>query len=463
VLFNSFIFLFGFLPIVLLVFARLRTKRSQLFFLLLASYVFYGSWDYRFLPLLLFSTTVDFLAGRLIAASATPAKRKAWLAATISLQLLLLGFFKYFNFFVSAVSDLLARMNWPIEARTLNIVLPVGISFYTFQSMSYTIDVYRGQVGATRSFVKFAAYVALFPQLVAGPIVRYSELDRELDELPKRVRLDSLSIGTQIFLFGLFKKVLVADTLAGFLNPLLARYTELTAADAWMAVLGYTFQLYFDFSGYSDMALGLGTMLGFRFPRNFHNPYQALNPQDFWRRWHITLSRWLRDYLYLPLGGNRKGPRRTIVNLLIVFGLGGLWHGAAWTFIVWGLYHFVIVAGYHIFHRQWDAWPRVVQRVVTFLLVVGSWVIFRSTDLTMATGLLSRMLDAGAGLWFSSGEVTTLAAMNAVLLVAVNLVNRLDEFEGGISLTGGVVFAVLFVVTILRINATAVEFLYYQF
>lgn len=462
-LFNSFLFLFAFLPVVLLVFSQLRTKGGQLLFLLLASYVFYATWDYRFLPLLLFSTSVDFLAGQLIAESRTLAARKAWLAATITLQLLLLGFFKYFNFFVDVAAELLTRLHWPVEPTTLAIVLPVGISFYTFQSMSYTIDVYRGHVAATSSYLKFATYVALFPQLIAGPIVRYRELDRELDELPWRVRVEPLSTGTQIFLFGLFKKVLVADTLAGYLDPLLARYGELTAADAWMAVLGYTFQLYFDFSGYSDMALGLGAMLGFRFPRNFNSPYRALNPQDFWRRWHITLSRWLRDYLYLPLGGNRKGRARTLLHLLIVFGLGGLWHGAAWTFVIWGLYHFVIVASYHLGQRHWDARPIAVQRAVTFLLVVGSWAIFRSTDLQMATTLLSRMIDVRAAWTFSSGDTAMLALMNGVLLVAVNLLDRLDRFEGGLSLAGGALFAVLFVLTILRINATAVEFIYYQF
>ena len=462
-LFNSPIFLFGFLPLVLLVFFRLRTRRGQLCALLAASYVFYGTWDYRFISLLLFSTTVDFTAGRLIAESRTPEARKAWLTAAICLQLLLLGFFKSFNFFIRTAGDLMRTLNWPIETSTLNIVLPVGISFYTFQSMSYTIDVYRGDVQATRSFAKFAAYVAMFPQLIAGPIVRYRELDQELEQLPRRLHLESLSNGIQIFLFGLFKKVLVADTLGALVNPLLTRHTELTSADAWMAVLGYTFQLYFDFSGYSDMALGLGAMLGFRFPRNFHNPYQALNPQDFWRRWHITLSRWLRDYLYIPLGGNRRGARRTMLNLLAVFGLGGLWHGAAWTFIVWGLYHFVIVFGYRVFQRHWDACPKLVQRMATFLLIVGSWAIFRSTDLTMATSLLARMCDFGARLRFSSGEVTTLAAMNAALLVAVNTLSQLDEFEGRLSLGGGLVFAVLFVLTVLRINATAVEFLYYQF
>ena len=336
-------------------------------------------------------------------------------------------------------------LNWPIETSTLNIVLPVGISFYTFQSMSYTIDVYRGHVQATRSFAKFAAYVAMFPQLIAGPIVRYRELDQELDQLPRRLHLESLSNGIQIFLFGLFKKVLVADTLGALVNPLLTRHTELTSADAWMAVLGYTFQLYFDFSGYSDMALGLGAMLGFRFPRNFHNPYQALNPQDFWRRWHITLSRWLRDYLYIPLGGNRRGARRTMLNLLAVFGLEGSGTAPHGPSSSGGCITSSSSSGTRVFQRHWDACPKLVQRMATFLLIVGSWAIFRSADLTMATSLLARMCDFGARLRFSSGEVTTLAAMNAALLVAVNTLSQLDEFEGRLSLGGGLVFAVLFV------------------
>ena len=462
-LFNSIVFIFGFLPIVLLAMWRLRGARSQLLFLLGASYVFYGSWNYRFLPLLMASSAADFLAGLLIAGARSQRVRKAVLATTIALNLLLLGFFKYFTFFAGTVADVLGRADWRTEIGALGIVLPVGISFYTFQSMSYTIDVYRGEVAATRSPAKFATYVALFPQLVAGPIVRYRELDAELDRLPTRITVPVLATGAQIFLFGLFKKVLIADTLAPFVNSLLARDQALSAGDAWMAVLGYTFQLYFDFSGYSHMAIGLGTMLGFRFPRNFHNPYRAVNPQDFWRRWHMTLSRWLRDYLYVPLGGNRTGTVRTFRNLLIVFGLGGLWHGAAWTFLAWGLYHFAIVAGYQLTRRQWDAWPGAVQRSLTFLLVVGSWVIFRSRDLTMAGGLLAKMLDPSAGLMTLSAEALTLAALNAVLLLAVNTVPLLDEFEGGVSTAGGILFGLLFVVTVLRINATAVEFLYYQF
>ena len=462
-LFNSIVFIFAFLPAVLLLFSWMPTRRAQMLFLLAASYVFYGSWDYRFLPLLIASTVLDYVAGRLIASQADPGRRKAVLVASLAINLLILGFFKYFNFFVENAARGLADAGWPVPMATLNIVLPVGISFYTFQSMSYTIDVYRGDVRATRDPVKFAAYVALFPQLVAGPIVRYRELDHDLDDLPDTVHVDALSTGVQIFLFGLFKKVLIADTLAGYVNPLLENYAQLNAAGAWTAVLGYTFQLFFDFSGYSDMAIGLGAMLGMHFPRNFHNPYQARNPQDFWRRWHMTLSRWLRDYLYVPLGGNRKGPARTMINVLAVFGLGGLWHGAAWTFIIWGLYHFVIVTLYTLTRRWWDSWPVLVQRTLTFVLVVGSWAIFRSTDMTMATTLLARMVDPLSGVTFGSQEVAVLAALNALLLVVVHRVKRLDEFEGGLGLAGGIVFAVLFVLVILRINATPVEFLYYQF
>ncbi len=304
-LFNSLVFLFLFLPIVYFGFWRLRTKKQRYIWLTVASYIFYGTWNYKFCALMAFSTAVSYFAGSAMLGTTDPRRRKLFLIIPVTIDLLLLGFFKYFNFTVSSFAELSAWLHVPIHPPALNIILPVGISFYTFHTISYMVDAYRGVITPTRNFWEFSCYVSLFSQLVAGPIVRFRQVEADLDNLDHADRTRWLNIGWSFFAIGMMKKVLLADTIAAVINPAWKDVAHLSTLGAWLCVLGYTYQIYFDFSGYSDMAVGLGYLFGIRLPQNFNSPYKALNIADFWRRWHISLSTCLRDYLYIPLGGSR--------------------------------------------------------------------------------------------------------------------------------------------------------------
>ena len=463
-LFTDFYFMFLFLPLVLLAVWSLQSKQHRFAILTFASYIFYGAWNYKFVALLLLTTCIDFFAGLLISRNEHRQKtRRILVIASITCNLTILGFFKYANFFIGDVQAILTWLGFDLDIPLLKVILPVGISFYTFQSMSYTIDVYRGQVKATKNFLKFASYISLFPQLVAGPIVRYKDLDEQLDRIDKPLGLDNLTVGLQTFLVGLFKKVLIADSLAQMINPMFESYLDLGQLEAWMAALGYAFQIYFDFSGYSDMAIGLGRMLGLQLPYNFNSPYKAANMADFWRRWHISLSTWLRDYLYIPLGGNRCSRKRAAVNVLLVFALGGLWHGAAWTFVIWGLYQGILVASYSVLKQRWDAMPLFIQRAATFVLVVIGWVFFRSDDVSMALTLLAKMFRPPEISVLLSSGLIRLAGWNVILLVFVNILANTNSFKARRSGVAAAVFASLFVLSILAINSLRIEFLYYQF
>jgi len=294
----------------------------------------------------------------------------------------------------------------------LNIILPVGISFYTFHTITYIVDSYRGVITPTRNFFEFSTYVSLFSQLVAGPIVRFRQIESDLDHLDTASRMRWLVPGVQFFVVGLVEKVLVADSLAAFVDPALAEYGSLSTLGAWLAMLGYTFQLYFDFSGYSSMAVGLGFLFGLRIPQNFNSPYKALDPSDFWTRWHISLSSVLRDYLYIPLGGNRHGVYKTYRNLMITMLLGGLWHGAAWTFVVWGAYHGALLCAYRVFQERWNRLPAAARQLAMFLFVLIGWVFFRSTSFTMAASLLQTMFVPTGG---------SLVPQPALALVAIGI------------------------------------------
>jgi alginate O-acetyltransferase complex protein AlgI len=382
VVFTSHVFIFYFLPVLLLLYFNFPYRARNLL-ITVASYVFYGWWEPWFVCLMMLTTVMDFTWGRIIAApGAGRLRRRAALAACIVTNLTFLGFFKYFMFSVESLNHLRSLVGaeaFPI----LRVVLPIGISFYTFHSLTYVIDVYRGQAKAAQSFTDFSAFVALFPDLVAGPIIRYHTLADQLAYREHTVR--RFASGVSIFILGFAKKVLlanpaghVADAVFGAANP--------CPPDAWFGVLAYAFQIYFDFCGYSDMAVGLGRMLGFEYLKNFDAPYLAESITDLWRRWHISLSSVLRDYLYYPLGGNRKGPARTYVNLAVVMLLGGLWHGAKWNFVVWGAYHGLLLA-YERWRGKMSVYgrlPRSARIAVTFLLVLFSWVLFRAEDLTAA-------------------------------------------------------------------------------
>jgi alginate O-acetyltransferase complex protein AlgI len=397
-LFNSFQFLYLFLPITYLVFWLLRTRQQRYVWMTATGYVFYGLWNYRFCALMAFSTGVSYLAGLALAGTDDPRRRKLWLTIPIAMDLALLGFFKYAGFFLDTTRAGFALLGVPVRVPSLSIVLPIGISFYTFHTISYIVDTYRRKITPTRNLFEFSCYVSLFSQLVAGPIVRFRQIESDLEKLgTAHDRRAFWGIGWSFLAIGMMKKVLIADSLAAIIDPALVHYPSLGMPGAWMCMVGYAYQLYFDFSGYSDMAVGLGYLFGIHIPQNFDSPYKALDPADFWRRWHISLSTCLRDYLYIPLGGNRRGPTRTYVNLMLTMLIGGLWHGAGWTFVAWGAYHGLLLALYRRFATTWDAVPAGVRRLSMFALVTLGWVFFRAKNFGMAAALLRRMFVPGRG------------------------------------------------------------------
>ncbi len=459
-LFNTSCFLFLFLPIALAGYWAVPNRRWKLAWITAMSFIFYAFWDARFVALLAASAVVDYSVARRIAAAATDVARKRWLIGSIAFNLGVLGFFKYAVFAMENAQSLFDLLGMGVKLPYYNIILPVGISFYTFQTMSYTIDVYRRVVDPTRDFVKYLAYVSLFPQLVAGPIVRYATLSKQLDDLPRRPAAKILALGLTLFVLGLSKKVLIADVIAYRIEPMWADLAGLTTVTAWMALMGYGLQLYFDFSGYSDMAIGLGALLGLRFPINFNAPYQALNPADFWRRWHISLSTFLRDYLYIPLGGNRGAASRVLINLVIVMGLGGLWHGANWTFIVWGLYQGGLLVLYQVTRATWDGWPAWIQRGITLALIYFSWTIFRASSLGDTAELLSHLWSWDfTGLGMQLPFIGILVAVFAFTLMAPATAILKIQF----TLPRAVGLAILFLACVVMMNTIQSPFLYYQF
>ncbi len=396
-LFNSFIFLGVFLPITYSVFWLLGTAKARYVWLTVTGYIFYGYWDPRFCLLMAASTLVSYTAGLGFLRWSDPRNRKLCLVIPITVDLSLLGFFKYGGFVIDSVGRVIQALGAGVRIPAWDVVLPIGISFYTFHTITYIVDSYRGVIRPTRNLFEFSAYVSLFSQLVAGPIVRFRQIEEDLENLGHADRRRWLGLGVSFFITGLLEKVVVADTLASYVDPSLAGFQQLSSAGAWVAMLGYTFQLYFDFAGYSDMAIGLGYMFGLRIPVNFNSPYKALDPSDFWRRWHISLSSCLRDYLYIPLGGNRQGEWKTYRNLMITMLLGGLWHGANWTFVVWGGYHGVLLSAYRRWSGTWDRLPALARQLAMFGAAVVGWVFFRSTDFEMAGVLLRKMFVFSRG------------------------------------------------------------------
>jgi len=380
--FTTHIFIFYFLPLFLLVYFNLPYRWRNLW-ITVASYVFYGWWQPWFVCLMMFTTVMDFIWGRVITRpGATPAQRKAAVVACVVTNLGFLGFFKYYMFTAATLNQLLALVGAE-PFRVLRVMLPIGISFYTFHSLTYIIDLYRGHATPARSFTDFSAFVALFPDLVAGPIIRYKTLAAQLAFREHTVT--RFASGVCIFILGFAKKILLANP-CGHVADAVFNAGHPLALDAWVGVLAYAFQIYFDFCGYSDMAVGLGRMLGFEFLKNFDAPYRSESITEVWRRWHISLSSVLRDYLYFPLGGNRKGETRTYVNLAVVMLLGGLWHGAKWNFVVWGAYHGLLLGWERWRGKQsvYQAWPSGLRIALTFFLMLFSWVLFRADTLTGA-------------------------------------------------------------------------------
>lgn len=406
--FSSTIFLCVYLPLVLLGY-YICPKKGRNLFLLIVSLVFYAWGEPKYVFLMIFSILVNYIFGRLMDKNRGRQKRmKLMLVLSVVIDIGLLSVFKYTDFVITNVNAIFGS-----SFDLLNIALPIGISFYTFQAMSYTIDVYRDDVRVQKNLIDFGMYITMFPQLIAGPIVRYADVQDQLAE--RSVTTADFSEGVMRFVVGLGKKVLLANQMGAVWSEIYALGGDVSALMAWTGAIAYTFQIYFDFSGYSDMAIGLGRMFGFKFPENFRYPYQSVSITDFWRRWHITLSTWFKEYLYIPLGGNRRGLARQALNLLIVWSLTGFWHGAGWNFVMWGLYYFVILFIEKLFLlKALDKLPKFFRHVYALLLIIIGWVIFASDDVSVLLPYLGSMFGANGAI--GGMDVYTLLT-KAVLLI----------------------------------------------
>jgi len=458
--FSSLLFLFLFLPAVLLAYYS-SPQRARNWILFIASLVFYAWGEPIYIVLMLFSTATDYLFGlSLDRPNRTARSRKLTLAASIMTNLALLGFFKYADFIIANLNAI-AGTNIP----PTDLPLPIGISFYTFQSMSYIIDVYRGNTKAQRSWLDFATYVSLFPQLVAGPIVQYGTVANQLKN--RVINHAMFAEGVRRFIIGLAKKVLLANNIGMLWDTVVtAQSGPLPALTAWIGIVAFAFQIYFDFSGYSDMAIGLGLMFGFRFNENFNKPYTAQSITDFWRRWHISLSSWFRDYVYIPLGGNRKGLLLQLRNIMIVWALTGIWHGASWNFVLWGLYFGLILIAEKMFMlRLLARTPRWMRHCYALLLVLLGWVLFAFESTSEIGAYLSAMIGMNsASLW--DGQTIYLLYTNAVLLVILVLMSLpkgmiIRSVPQSLAFVGHAVLLLLSIAYL--VDATFNPFLYFRF
>ncbi len=465
--FNSLEFVVFIAIVLLLYYGALNRShdRARKWLLLIASYVFYGSWNPPFALLLAGSTVLDYFLGLRLAATESPSKRRLLLGVSLVANLGVLGFFKYGDFLREQVYSLLGLVG-VVEAipAPWNIVLPVGISFYTFQTLSYSIDVYRREQEPTRSLLDFALFVSFFPQLVAGPIVRSKQFLPQLDgDRPVGVSETEEAL-VRIFA-GLLKKVVLADTLGEYVDQVFAFPRSYGAPNVLLGIYAYTYQIYFDFSGYSDIAIGLAALFGFRIPENFNRPYLSSNPREFWQRWHISLSTWLRDYLYVSLGGNRASALRTYRNLALTMLLGGLWHGASWNFVIWGAFHGVWLA----VHRFWTT-GRVaatakwlwLRRILAFHMVCIGWVFFRAATFADAMMIFSRLADF-RWTWHSSVYIAATGVLISVLLhfaeAPLDLRRRYRDLPPALQ---GVGYG-LAIIVIFLFAPSAGRFIYFQF
>lgn len=457
-----------------------HSETRKKLFLLIASYVFYMWWNPAFILLIVFSTLLDYTIGHFLSTTSTPSRRKLYLIFSLAGNLGLLGIFKYFNFFSDNLFLILQLFGYAPNWTSLNIILPVGISFYTFQTMSYTIDVYRRAMEPTKSPLDFALFVAFFPQLVAGPIVRAA------DFLPQLRKSTSLSCTPDTFfliLRGLIKKVLIADNLSSFVDPIFAAPTTWPSLVLLLATVSFSVQIYCDFSGYSDMAIGFARILGYKLPLNFNKPYFARNPSDFWRRWHISLSTWLRDYLYISLGGNRQGTWKTYRNLLLTMVLGGLWHGASWNFVLWGAMHGFMLIGHRIFiasrklftgGQRWFAsrsWT-VLSWMAMQYLVLLSWVAFRLRNTEDMFHVLRQIVFFDAGFSLKNIGLGSLSLFSTLSLLLIFWIlhsyafffGELDKRLSQKSIAGGCAAAFLIGIGLVWLwPSDAPPFIYFQF
>jgi alginate O-acetyltransferase complex protein AlgI len=477
-LFNSYVFLI-FFCVVYSSYRILPGWTARKLLLLVASYFFYAWWNPPFTLLLFLSTVVDFVAAKKISINDNRNTRLAYLVMSLFFNLGMLSFFKYGYFFAENFAGLARALgfSWTYVHSPWDIVLPVGISFYTFQSLSYTLDVYRGRLKPTDNFLNFALYVSFFPQLVAGPIVRATDFLWQTENNP-HTSASQFAWGLFLCAWGLFKKTVLADNIAVIVNEVYAIPAKAGILDSWVATYGFAVQIYCDFSGYSDMAIGLALMLGFHIPDNFLRPYGALGFSDFWRRWHISLSSWLRDYLYISLGGNRRGASRTYVNLMLTMLIGGLWHGARWTFVIWGGLHGIYLACEGFFfpllginRNSMEKLP-LYQRLFLWMLVTNlvclSWAFFRAETIANAFAMLSNMFFFGNDSLLFEGRTLRKAAtvMVICILFGWHFVNRNRTISDlAVKLPDGVLGAiagVLFVFSLIM-GGPGIEFIYFQF
>jgi alginate O-acetyltransferase complex protein AlgI len=470
-LFSTNVFLFLFLPLFLALY-YLTPFRYKSLLILVASYLFYGWWRADFLLLFFAVTLWSYLAGRIISGSEDPRRAKAALVAGVTANLLALGYFKYFNFGVDSLNAVMAGVG--LEPFTAwRVILPIGLSFYIFQAISYVVDVYRKDAPPARTFWDLSAFIALFPQLIAGPVLRYKHLAGQFKR--RSHTLEKFSEGAMRFMVGFCKKVLIADAVAPLVEASFNQ-PDPTMADAWLGAVAYTVQLYFDFSGYSDMAIGLGLMMGFRFMENFNHPYTSRSITEFWQRWHISLSRWLRDYLYIPLGGNRKGAQRTYLNLMLVMLFGGLWHGANWTFVAWGGWHGLWLAVERVMGSRGltKPLPAVLTVPGTLLVVVTGWVLFRAPSLGDAVEVYRGMLGqngvalSDAVAWQAQPDRLAALVLALVLIFAGPLwqgwLARLPAERRWAMMNLHLLILPFFVLGVFRLSAQSYSpFLYFQF
>ncbi|MDN5203075.1 MBOAT family protein [Fulvivirgaceae bacterium BMA10] len=472
-LFNSIAFLV-FLPVVFILYWFIVNKnlKVQNFFLVVASYVFYGWWDWRFLSLIVISSSIDFIVGQFLGKEERKNKRKLLLSISILANLGFLGFFKYFNFFVESLRSSLETIGVHAELTTLHIILPVGISFYTFQTMSYTIDLYKRKIEPCHDWMAFFAFVSFFPQLVAGPIERAKHLLPQFYKI-RRFDYSRAVTGSRLILWGMFKKIVIADRLAEYVNLVYNHPQDHQGITVILATIFFAFQIYCDFSGYSDIAIGVARLFGFDLMTNFRTPYFSASIKEFWSRWHISLSTWFRDYVYIPLGGNRASTPRWIYNLMMTFLVSGLWHGANWTFVIWGFIHGSINA----IEALWSKYkpfnlrlPHLIRVFITFTIVCFAWIFFRANHVQDAFLLIQNAFNIS----FDWDSIKLIAVFNFMillllisLLIFVELVMQSDFIKRKVFVYQPVRYLaysmVIMIMALLGVFQNEQDFIYFQF
>ena len=456
--FSSILFLFRFLPITLAIYYLAPRKLKNLV-LVIASLFFYSWGEVRYFPIMLASTIVDYTCSRMI--ESHPEKkgvRRFWMGVSLLFNLGSLGFFKYTNFFAENLNALLGT-----DFGGISLTLPLGISFYTFQTLSYTIDVYRGKTKAERNILDFAAFVTLFPQLIAGPIVKYTDVSRELKE--REITLQHISDGIVLFIFGLGKKVLIANNVGSLWDQVQAiGFANISTPLAWLGIIAYSFQIYFDFSGYSLMAIGMGKMLGFQFPPNFNYPYISKSMTEFWRRWHMTLGGWFREYVYIPLGGNRCSKARNIFNIFVVWAATGFWHGASWNFVLWGLFFFLFLMIEKTFLLKHLEKGRVWPHVYVLFFLILSWALFAITDFSQLGLFLTKLFAFDGGNDWIYYLKNYLISFAIAAFCSVPLVEKIYQKVEKYTFVKILILGVILIVSVAYlVDATYNPFLYFRF